>query len=91
MRVTTDAQGCASGPDGWLFTDLLPNTEYDVGYCDGRGAYAEAASETWRENVAEAASDIFDSWATIAIFAVPIALVGGLVGAIAAVRWRDRG
>jgi len=40
------------------------------------------------DDLAEAASDIFDSWATIAIFAVPIALVGGLVGAIAAVRWR---
>lgn len=40
------------------------------------------------DDIAEAASDIFDSWTTIAIFAVPIALVGGLVGAIAAMRWR---
>jgi len=39
------------------------------------------------DDLAEAASDIFDSWTTIAIFAVPIALVGGLVGAIAAMRW----
>lgn len=40
------------------------------------------------DDIAEAASDILDSWTTFAIFAVPIALVGGLVGAVAAMRWR---
>jgi len=88
VRVTTDAEGCARGPDGSLWPNLSPNTEYDVGYGDGGSAYASRICSTWREDVAEAASDIFDSWATIAIFAVPIALVGGLVGALAAMRWR---